>query len=89
MDCMRNVQSLVKTQNPRIGDVNVEDLADNRYIRKLDESGFFERIYSKQIVRRTGSAAQVSESRTCPRFSLHQCQSRVSSLWRRLRRDAL
>jgi len=44
---MRNVQRLLKTQNPRIGDVNVDDLVDNRYIRKLDESGFFERIYSK------------------------------------------
>ena len=42
---MRNVQRLLKTQNPRIGDVNVEDLIDSRYIRKVDESGFFERIY--------------------------------------------
>jgi ABC-type nitrate/sulfonate/bicarbonate transport system substrate-binding protein len=42
---MRNVQRLLKTQNPRIADVNVEDLIDSRYIRKLDESGFFERIY--------------------------------------------
>jgi ABC-type nitrate/sulfonate/bicarbonate transport system substrate-binding protein len=44
---MRNVQRLLKTQNPRIGDVNVEDLVDNRFIRKLDESGFFEKIYGK------------------------------------------
>jgi NitT/TauT family transport system substrate-binding protein len=44
---MRNVQRLLKTQNPRIAEVNVEDLVDNRYIRKLDESGFFERIYGK------------------------------------------
>ena len=42
---MRNVQRLLKTQNPRISDVNVEDLIDSRYIRKLDESGFFERTY--------------------------------------------
>lgn len=35
------------TINPRIGEVNVEDLIDNRYIRRLDESGFFERIYGK------------------------------------------
>ena len=38
---MRNVQRLLKIQNPRIGEVNVDDLVDNRYIRKLDESGFF------------------------------------------------
>jgi ABC-type nitrate/sulfonate/bicarbonate transport system substrate-binding protein len=42
---MRNVQRLLKTQNPRIAEVNVDDLVDNRFIRKLDESGFFERIY--------------------------------------------
>ena len=44
---MRNVQRLLKTQNPRIGEVNLEDLVDSRYIRKLDESGFFDRIYGK------------------------------------------
>jgi hypothetical protein len=38
---------LLKTQNPRIGEVNVNDLVDNRCIRKLDESGFFDRIYGK------------------------------------------
>jgi hypothetical protein len=30
---------------PRLGDVNVDDLVDSRFIRKLDESGFFDRIY--------------------------------------------
>jgi hypothetical protein len=44
---MHNVQRLLKTQNPRISELNVDDLVDNCYIRKLDESGFFERIYSK------------------------------------------
>jgi hypothetical protein len=43
---MRNVQRLLKIQNPRIGEVNVDDLVDSRFIRKLDESGFFDRIYS-------------------------------------------
>jgi hypothetical protein len=42
---MRNVQRLLKTQNPRIAEVHVDDLVDNRFIRKLDESGFFDRIY--------------------------------------------
>jgi ABC-type nitrate/sulfonate/bicarbonate transport system substrate-binding protein len=42
---MRNVQRLLKTQNPRIAEVNVDDLIDNRFIRKLDESGFFARVY--------------------------------------------
>jgi hypothetical protein len=47
IDGMRNVQRLLKTQNPRIAHVNLDDLVDNRNIRKLDERGFFERIYGK------------------------------------------
>jgi hypothetical protein len=43
---MRNVQRLLKTQNPRIGDIHIEDLVDNRFMRKLDESGFIDRLYS-------------------------------------------
>jgi NitT/TauT family transport system substrate-binding protein len=45
LEGMRNVQRLLKTQNPRVGDINIDDIVDNRYIRKLDESGFFERLY--------------------------------------------
>jgi hypothetical protein len=41
------VQRLLKTQNPRIGEVNVDDLVDNRFMGKLDESGFCDRIYGK------------------------------------------
>ena len=48
VDGMRNVQRLLKTQNPRIGDVNVEDLIDSRFIKKLDESGFIERAFAAQ-----------------------------------------
>jgi ABC-type nitrate/sulfonate/bicarbonate transport system substrate-binding protein len=43
---MRNVQRLLKTQNPRIGDINIEDLIDSRFMRKIDESGFIDRLYS-------------------------------------------
>ena len=43
---MRNVQRLLKTQNPRIGDVAIEELIDSRLMRKLDESGFIDRLYS-------------------------------------------
>jgi hypothetical protein len=37
-----NVQRPLRTQNPRIAEINVDDLVDNRYIFKLDESGFFD-----------------------------------------------
>jgi len=47
LDGMRNVQRLLKTQNPRVGEVNLDEIVDDRFIRKLDESGFFERTYGK------------------------------------------
>ena len=42
---LRNVQRLLKTQNPRIGEINLEELVDSRFIRKLDEIGFIDRLY--------------------------------------------
>ncbi len=45
IDGLRNIQRLTKAQNPRIAEVNVEDLVDNRFMRKLDESGFIDRLY--------------------------------------------
>jgi hypothetical protein len=45
LDGMRNVQRLLKTQNPRVGEVNLDEIVDDRFIRKMDESGFFERTY--------------------------------------------
>jgi hypothetical protein len=43
---MGNVQRLLKTQNPRIGEINIEDLSDNRLMKKLDDSGFIDRLYA-------------------------------------------
>ncbi len=45
-DGLRNVQRYIKAQNPRIGDVKVEELIDNRFVRKLDETGFIDRLFS-------------------------------------------
>jgi ABC-type nitrate/sulfonate/bicarbonate transport system substrate-binding protein len=42
---LKNVQRLLKSQNPRIGEINLEDLIDSRFMRKLDESGFIDRVY--------------------------------------------
>ena len=33
---------------PKIGEVKVEDVVDNRIMRKLDESGFIERTFTAQ-----------------------------------------
>ena len=42
---LRNVQRFTKIQNPRIAQVKVEELVDNRFVRRLDESGFIDRLY--------------------------------------------
>ena len=38
----------MKLQNPKIGDVKIEDLNDDRIIKKLDDSGFIDRAYAAQ-----------------------------------------
>ena len=41
----------MKTQNARIGDIKLENLIDSNPVRKLDEDGFFERLYAEYGVR--------------------------------------
>jgi hypothetical protein len=42
---LRSFQRLMAQQNPRIATLNVEDLIDARFVRKLDESGFIDRLW--------------------------------------------
>lgn len=42
---LRNIQRLMKIGNPKLGELNVEELIDDRIVRKLDESGFINRLY--------------------------------------------
>jgi hypothetical protein len=37
----------MKTQNPKIGDVKVDNLVDSSIVKKLDDSGFSERLYAE------------------------------------------
>jgi ABC-type nitrate/sulfonate/bicarbonate transport system substrate-binding protein len=48
LEGMRNLQRLLKARNPKIGDLKVEDVIDDRIMRKLDESGFIDRAYAAQ-----------------------------------------
>jgi len=50
LDGLRNVQRMLKTRNPKIGEVKTEEVIDARIMRKLDESGFIDRAYSAQGV---------------------------------------
>lgn len=51
MDAMRTLQRLLKTQNPKIGDVKVENLVDSSIVKRLDDSGFFEKLYAEYGVK--------------------------------------
>ena len=43
---MRNIQRLVKIHNPVVANVKIEDLIDNRPLKKLEDSGFLQRTYN-------------------------------------------
>ena len=50
VESMVHVQRLMKLQNPKIGEVKINDLNDDRIVRKLDESGFVDRAFAAQGV---------------------------------------
>jgi hypothetical protein len=51
LDGLKILQRLMKTQNPRIGDIKVENLVDSSVVKKIDDSGFFERLYAEYGVK--------------------------------------
>jgi NitT/TauT family transport system substrate-binding protein len=48
LDGLRNAQRLMAQQNPKIATLKVDELIDARFVRKLDESGFIDRLYASQ-----------------------------------------
>ena len=44
LEAMRNIQTLMALLNPKVAGVRLEDLIEPRFIRKLDESGFIEKV---------------------------------------------
>jgi hypothetical protein len=43
IDALRNVRRLMATQNPKVANVKLEELIDNKIIRKLDENGYMDK----------------------------------------------
>jgi len=43
---MQNVQRVMALNDPKVLNVKVEDLVEDRFVRKLDESGVIDRLYS-------------------------------------------
>jgi len=50
LEGMRNIQRILKPRNPKLGDIKVENVVDDRIMRRLDESGFIDRAYAAQGV---------------------------------------
>lgn len=50
LEGMRNIQRILKPRNPKLGEIKVENVIDDRIMRKLDESGFIDRAYAAQGV---------------------------------------
>jgi ABC-type nitrate/sulfonate/bicarbonate transport system substrate-binding protein len=45
VDGMRNIQRLMKLRNPAVEKLNVEEMLDDRILRRLDQSGFIDGLY--------------------------------------------
>lgn len=46
LEGLRNAQRLLKSRNPKVGEVKAEDVIDSRLMRRLDESGFIDKMYA-------------------------------------------
>jgi ABC-type nitrate/sulfonate/bicarbonate transport system substrate-binding protein len=46
LEGVRNVQRLMANSNPRVGEIKLEEIVDRNIVRKLDDSGFIDRLYS-------------------------------------------
>jgi len=48
VESMVHVQRLMKIQNPKIGDVKLDEINDTRLVKKLDDSGFIDKAFAAQ-----------------------------------------
>jgi len=44
LESLRNAQRLMKSRNPKLETIKIEELVDDRILRRLDDSGFFDRL---------------------------------------------
>jgi NitT/TauT family transport system substrate-binding protein len=44
LEALLNIKRLMAVQNPKVAGVRVEDLVDSRFVRRLDESGFIDKV---------------------------------------------
>lgn len=48
LDGLRHAQRLMTAQNPKVATLRIEDLADSRFVKKLDDSGFIDRALASR-----------------------------------------
>ena len=48
LEGMKNIQRLARLREPRFGNINVESIVDDSFMRRLDSSGFLDRVYRGQ-----------------------------------------
>jgi NitT/TauT family transport system substrate-binding protein len=51
MDGLRNIHRLMKLRNPKLANTKVEDLVDDQILRRLDESGFIDKLFAAHGVK--------------------------------------
>jgi len=51
IQALRNIQRFLQTQNPKVGQVKLEELIDDSIVRELDKSGYFDRINAEYGVK--------------------------------------
>ena len=51
LDGLRNIQRLMKLRNPKLANAKVEDLVDDQILRRLDESGFIDKLFAAHGVK--------------------------------------
>jgi NitT/TauT family transport system substrate-binding protein len=48
---LKNIQRLMKSRNPRMADLKVDELIDASFMHKLDENGFLDSLYKKYAIK--------------------------------------
>ena len=51
MEGLRNIQRLMKQRNPKMANIKVEELVDDQILRRLDESGFIDKLFAAHGVK--------------------------------------
>ncbi len=51
LEGLRNVQRLMKVQNPAVAGLKTENLVDGKLMKELDERGFIDQLYNNYGVK--------------------------------------